>query len=66
MPKACPIRAIAAPMLPRPSRPSVRPAKSSPVWRCHPPPRSAAFSASRLRALARISAQVSSTVGAEL
>ena len=66
IPKALPICATAPPTLPRPRTPSVRPAMSSPTNCCHPPPRSDVFSATRLRALPRISAQVSSIVGAEV
>ena len=66
IPKALPIRATAPPTLPSPRSPRVRPSMSSPTDCCHPPPRSDVFSAMRLRALARISAQVSSIVGVEV
>src|ERR1700687_4375841 len=56
----------APPTLPRPRTPSVCPAMSSPTDCCHPPPRSDVFSATRLRALPRMSAQVSSIVGVEV
>src|SRR3977135_1338828 len=56
----------ALPTLPSPRTPSLPPAMSSPTDCCHPPPRSDVFSATRLRALPRISAQVSSIVGAEV
>ncbi len=64
MPKASPMRATRDPMRPRPRMPRVRPASSRPTDVCQPPSRTDRLSATRLRAPARIRAQVSSTVEA--
>ena len=53
------------PIFPSPITPTVFSAMSSPIDCCQPPARNDAFSLLMWRALARISADVSSTVGLE-
>jgi hypothetical protein len=62
MPKACPTLATCEPMRPRPMMPSVEPARSAPMVDCHRPSSTARVSSGMCLKVARMSAQVSSTV----
>ncbi|OBK33200.1 hypothetical protein A5658_14565 [Mycobacterium sp. 1245111.1] len=62
IPNALPTCATRLPIRPSPSTPRVAPPSCQPTEVCQPPPRTDTASSTIRRAVARISAQVSSTV----